>query len=94
MLEGLSFKAVDGDGNIVAVMISGVCPLKEVRITAHYALRIQQDKGTKRVVQVTLALDYLIGIRTYTQIENRKFVKNKSKYNNVILFLDFTILMA
>ncbi|KOB72028.1 Arylalkylamine N-acetyltransferase [Operophtera brumata] len=29
MLEGLSFKAVDGEGNIVGAMISGVCPLKE-----------------------------------------------------------------
>lgn len=29
MLEGLSFKAVDGEGNIVGVMISGICPLKE-----------------------------------------------------------------
>ncbi|XP_037293342.1 dopamine N-acetyltransferase isoform X1 [Manduca sexta] len=28
MLKGLSFKAIDADGNIIGVMISGVCPLK------------------------------------------------------------------
>lgn len=29
LLEGLSFKAMDNEGNIVGVMINGVCPLKE-----------------------------------------------------------------
>lgn len=38
MLEGLSFKAVNGEGNIVGVMISGVCPLKEVRIKKKLAI--------------------------------------------------------
>ncbi|KAJ0176014.1 hypothetical protein K1T71_008188 [Dendrolimus kikuchii] len=29
LLEGLSYKALDSDGNIVGVIINGVCPLKE-----------------------------------------------------------------
>ncbi|KAM3960216.1 arylalkylamine N-acetyltransferase 1 [Aphomia sociella] len=29
LLEGLSFKAIDGEGNIIGVLINGICPIKE-----------------------------------------------------------------